>query len=108
MTDQRLEARIGNRIYNNVVLTVKSTSDIPTVAEKLTALATASLQEPGCERFEVYHSDTEPTLFMLIERWSSQQALDAHREASAFQEIYIPSVIPLVSRSPHLCRILIE
>ena len=50
----------SNTIYNNVVLTVNSPTDISTVAEKLAKLATDSLQEPGCERFEVYHSNTDP------------------------------------------------
>ncbi|MDA7771353.1 putative quinol monooxygenase [Pseudomonadales bacterium] len=98
----------SNTIYNNVVLTVNSPTDISTVAEKLAELATDSLQEPGCERFEVYHSNTDPALFMLIERWASQQALDQHRDGAAFQQIYLPNVIPLVSRSPHLCQILTQ
>ena len=93
-------------IYNNVVLTVNLQSDIETGAAKLTDLAIASLQEPGCERFEVYHSETASNVFMLIEQWQSQQALDRHREAKAFQSVYLPDVIPLVTRSPHLCRLL--
>ena len=93
-------------VYNNVVLTVNSSSDVSTVALKLKALAYASLAEPGCERFEVYHSETEPMVFMLIERWESPQTLAAHREATAFQTIYAANVIPLVSRTPHLCKLL--
>jgi quinol monooxygenase YgiN len=95
-------------IYNNVLLTVSSLEDVNTVATKLTSLASASMLEPGCERFEVYHSETESKVFMLIEQWQSQQALDQHREATAFQSIYLPDVIPLVTRSPHLCRLLTE
>lgn len=98
----------NNVIYNNVILTVNSLSDIETVASKLTHLATASRQEPGCERFEVYHSETESNVFMLIEQWQSQEALDQHREAPAFQSVYLPDVIPLVTRSPHICRLLTE
>ena len=93
-------------VYNNVILTVKSISDIEIVATQLTRLAKASLQEPGCKRFEVYHSDSEPTVFMLVEQWQSQQALDQHRDAAAFQTVYIPLVIPLVKRTPHLCQLL--
>lgn len=108
MTQKPHRTDSHDTIYNNVVLTVNASADISTVAEKLKALAEASLQEPGCERFEVYHSDTEPTLFMLVERWNSQRALDQHREAAAFQQIYMPDVIPLVSRSPHVCQILAQ
>jgi quinol monooxygenase YgiN len=93
-------------IYNNVLLTVISLEDVNSVATNLTSLARASLLESGCERFEVYHSEAEPKVFMLIEQWHSQQALDQHREAIAFQSIYLPEVIPLVTRSPHICRLL--
>ena len=93
-------------IYNNVILNVTEPADVNTVASHLKKLAAASLKEPGCERFEVYHSETEPVVFMLIEQWLSQQMLDQHREATAFQSIYIPNVIPLVSRTPHICRLL--
>ena len=104
MTNQHQQT--NNTIYNNVVLIVNAPIDISTVAENLAELAAGSLLEPGCERFEVYHSDTDPALFMLIERWNSQEALDNHRLGLAFQQIYLPNVIPLVSRSPHLCQIL--
>ena len=99
---------VNSLVYNNVILTVKSSADIETVATQLTSLANASIQEPGCSRFEVYHSESDPAVFMLVEQWQSQQALNQHREASAFQEVYIPLVIPLVDRTPHLCQLLTE
>ncbi|MDA0285620.1 MAG: antibiotic biosynthesis monooxygenase, partial [Planctomycetota bacterium] len=62
---------------------------------------TLSKQEPGCARFEVYHSKAEPKFFLLIERWETQADLERHREARAFVEIYQPLVLPLVDRVPH-------
>jgi len=91
-------------VYNNVILKVKSPEDIEIVATHLTTLAKDSIQEPGCRRFEVYHSETEAAVFILIEEWQSQQALDQHRQAPAFQTVYLPNVIPLVERTPHRCR----
>ena len=88
-------------IYNDVILTLKNADDAESVAADLVLLASASLTEPGCHRFEVHHSQTDRNVFFLIEQWQSQQMLDLHREADAFQGIYIPRVIPLVDRQPH-------
>lgn len=88
-------------IYNNVVITVQDPEDTETVAKLLDECALLSKAEPGCERFEVYQSQTNRQLFFLIERWGTQDQLDAHREAHAFKDIYVPRVLPLVSREPH-------
>ena len=88
-------------IYLNVVLTVNATVDIDTVRGLLIRQCTASRLEPGCARFEVYHSTTDPTQFVLVEHWQDQQAVDAHRQATAFKQIYEPLVLPLVTRAAH-------
>ena len=91
-------------IFNNVILRVKDPRHIAEVASLLAEQARQSAEEPGCESFTVYHSESEPELFLLIEAWESQQHLAQHREAKAFKELYMPKVIPLVEREPHLCR----
>ncbi len=88
-------------IYSNVLLTVNDDSDIDTVHDLLIEQARHSHDEPGCSRFEVYHSNAEPRFFLLVEQWACQDDLDRHREAEAFIEIYIPKVLPLVTRIPH-------
>lgn len=85
----------------NILLTVKNVADVPRVRELLAEAGRLSRQEPGCQRFEVYHSQASETLFMLCERWESPAALDAHRLARAYNEIYKPQVLPLVDRVPH-------
>ena len=89
-------------IYNNVLLTVKNTDDVDTVRELLAEQARLSREEPGCERFEVYHSQADRQQFMLVERGQTAVDLAQHKEAKAFTELYIPKVIPLVERVPHL------
>ena len=74
-------------IYNNVMLKVKNAEDVETVAELLSEQARLSSEEPGCARFEVYHSQAR------------------HKEAKAFIELYLPKVIPLVERVPHLSHL---
>ncbi len=43
----------------------------------------------------------DPKVFLLVERWESAEALDVHRTAKAYTEIYKPNVLPRVTRSPH-------
>lgn len=88
-------------IFNNVVVTVTDAADIANVSDMLAELARLSREEPGCARFEVYHSQSDRSLFMLIEQWESQAHLDDHREAPGFKDLYIPKVLPLVTRVPH-------
>ncbi|MDD9889957.1 MAG: antibiotic biosynthesis monooxygenase [Gammaproteobacteria bacterium] len=89
-------------IYNNVMLTVKNADDVDTVRELLAEQARLSSAEPGCLRFEVYHSQADRQQFLLIEQWESKELLALHKEAKAFTELYMPKVIPLVERTPHL------
>jgi quinol monooxygenase YgiN len=88
-------------LYLNIWLTVKQTEDVALVRELLGAAGRLSRQEPGCLRWEAYHSTTDPNRFLLHERWESQAALDEHRKAEAYTTIYQPRILPLVTREPH-------
>ena len=88
-------------IYNNVILTVKDAANIDVIQALLKEQGRMSREEPGCERFEVYHSQSDSRIFILIEQWASAEALSVHREAKASSEIYRPKVLPLVDRVPH-------
>lgn len=92
-------------IYANIFLRVKNSADVPVIRELLAEQRRLSLEEPGCERFEVYHSTTDPQTFLLVERWASQQHLDAHRLATAYTTVYQPKVLPKVDRTPHPCEL---
>ena len=76
--------------YLNVILTVTDPADVETVEKLLIEQGKHSRQEPGCARFEVYHSTAEPTMFVLNEHWESQAAIDAHRKAYAYTQ-YLPA-----------------
>jgi quinol monooxygenase YgiN len=88
-------------LYLNIWLTVKDPAQTAQIRDLLAEQARLSRQEPGCLRFEVYHSNNDPTRFLLHERWESQEALDKHRTATAYTTIYQPQVLPLVNREPH-------
>ena len=93
-------------LHLNVLLRVKDRKDIDTVKNLLIEAARHSRSEPGCARFEVYHSTADDTLFILNEHWESQQAIDGHRQGHAYTQIYQPKVIPLVTREGHPSNLL--
>ena len=86
----------------NVILTVNNEDDIDDIRDLLAEAAHLSREEPGCVRFEVFHSQSDRQTFLLCERWASEQAWKDHRQERAFQEIYEPQVLPRVQRVPHI------
>jgi quinol monooxygenase YgiN len=85
----------------NVLLTAKNAGDVPKIRDLLAEAMRKSRSEPGCLRFDVYHSSAESRRFTLVEHWENQAALDQHRLAAAYNEIYKPHVMPLVDREGH-------
>ncbi len=85
----------------NIILTVKEEQDIEAVRDLLYEAMRKSRSESGCERFDVYQSQSKANQFTMVEHWSSQEALDTHRQAEAYTTIYKPQVIPLVERVGH-------
>jgi quinol monooxygenase YgiN len=88
-------------IYLNVWLAVKDAATVEKVRGLLAEAGRLSRAEPGCARWEAYHSNHDPSRFLLHEWWESPAALDAHRLAPAYTTIYQPQVLPLVDREPH-------
>jgi quinol monooxygenase YgiN len=93
-------------LYMNVLLTVKDRRDIETVKGLLIEAARLSREEPGCARFEVYHSTADDTKFLLNEHWETQEALDGHRAGVPYTQIYQPKVMPLIIREGHPSNLL--
>ena len=91
-------------VFNNVLLRAKDPQRVTEISGLLRQQASLSSEEPGCEQFDVYQSETEPELFLLIEVWASEWHLAQHRKAKAFTQLYQPKVLPLVHREPHLCH----
>jgi len=48
------------------------------LAQAMKARCELSMKDAGCEQFEVFQSALNPDRLVLLERWSSQAALDAH------------------------------
>lgn len=86
----------------NVWLTVKDPADVAEIRGLLARGASLSRTEPGCLRFDVYHSQADEKCFLLNEHWESKEAWEAHRQEKAVTEIYLPLVLPRVERSAHV------
>lgn len=91
-----------------ILLTVREPSDVPRVRSLLARAMTLSRREPGCERFDVYHSEAEPRRFTLVEHWDTPADLERHRTAEAYTQVYKPHVMPLVEREGHPSSLLEE
>jgi quinol monooxygenase YgiN len=86
----------------NILLTVNDPADVGEISGLLAQAARLSRAEPGCLRFEVYHSQSDDRVFILCERWESKAAWETHRSAEAYKTIYHPRVLPKVDRVPHI------
>jgi quinol monooxygenase YgiN len=60
------------------------------------------LAEPGCLAWEALHSTSDPRRVVLVEQWESREAWEAHDGLSGIQEIYVPHVLPFVTREIHV------
>ena len=67
-----------------------------TVARLLRTNAEASCAEPGCLEFSVYQEIDDPRAFLLYERYTSEEAFQAHRRTPHFGDIIERQVAPLL------------
>ena len=70
-----------------------------TVARLLRKNAQASRAEPGCLEFSVYQEIDDPRAFLLYERYTSEDAFQAHRRTPHFEDIIEQQVVPLPGRA---------
>ncbi len=63
----------------NVVAVIKAKPGSEAVLQQaLTALTNATRNEEGCVSYELFHSASDPSAFVTVEKWRSQDDLDAH------------------------------
>lgn len=55
------------------------------VRAALNSLVTPSLEEPGCISYALFES-SEPSTFVTIEKWRSQEAIDEHMRSPHMQQ----------------------
>lgn len=64
------------------------------VADLVVQLAAASRTEPGNVDFTAYRQLDDPRRFVLLERYASRAALDAHRDTAHFADLVAGRLIP--------------
>ena len=92
--------------YINVWLTVNDPNNVSHVRELLSRCQAGSRAEDGCVRFEVYHSEADTRRFLLVEHWRSKADWEEHRTRKTVTEIYVPQVLPLVTREAHISSLI--
>jgi quinol monooxygenase YgiN len=70
---------------------------IDEVLPLLPKLAAAALTEPGCLAFDVFRSLDDDHSYVLLERYASRGALDAHRETEHFKDLVLGQIVPRLS-----------
>ncbi len=66
------------------------------VARLLRQNAEASRTEPGCLEFTVFQEIDDPRVILLYERYTDEDAFQAHRQTPHFKEIIEQQVVPLL------------
>ena len=66
------------------------------VARLLRKNAEASRAEPGCLEFSVYREIDDPRAFLLYERYTDEEAFQAHRRTPHLEGIIERQVAPLL------------
>ena len=73
----------------NVVATISAKEGTAEgLGAALKKLAEASRGDTGCIAYEVYESASTPGTFVTVERWESQDDLDAHMKAPHVAEAF--------------------
>jgi quinol monooxygenase YgiN len=57
-------------------------------------LATASQGEPGCVSFLAYRQIDDGRDIVLLERYASREAFEAHRDTTHFKELVLDQIVP--------------
>jgi quinol monooxygenase YgiN len=99
----QMRGRLGERGYDCAVseLTVVARYVVndgheATVARLLQENAAAARAEPGCLEFAVYQAVDDPRAILLYERYTDEDAFQAHRRTPQFREIVEQQVVPLL------------
>lgn len=66
----------------HVVATIPvSPEHVDDLREALRGLVAATREEPGCVSYELFESGAAPGVFVTVERWTDQAAVDAHLQS---------------------------
>jgi quinol monooxygenase YgiN len=55
----------------------------------------------GCEAYEIFQSNDDPHDFLMVERWTAQQAQQDHFKKNVIDSGVLERVIPLMTARPN-------
>lgn len=58
------------------------------VRDALTSLVAPTQAEEGCIAYALHVSNADPAVFVTVERWRSQDDLDAHMQTAHIAEVF--------------------
>jgi len=88
----------------HLVARLKTKGDaIERIKSEALALVASSRTEAGCVSYDVHQSNSDPTVFVWFETWTSQQALDAHFELPSFKAFF--AVVEQCAAEPPLIEV---
>lgn len=71
---------------------------LATVLPLLPRLQQSSQEEPGNLAYEIYQSESAPTVIFLKEVYTNKTAVEAHKASRHYQTIVVEKIIPLLSQ----------
>jgi quinol monooxygenase YgiN len=71
--------------------------------EALSASIGPTHEEPGCLTYALHHDLDDPARFVVVERWESPAALEAHAQTPHLKALFA-RVGPLVATAPTILR----
>ena len=89
-----------------VTIVAKTPADAAPVADALARMRPLCLAEPGCVQWEAYQSQEAAGKFVLVEHWLTREHWVAHDALTAIQDIYLPEILPRVTREIHPSQLL--
>ncbi len=84
-----------------VAQVVACTDKIPEVHAILQGIVAPTRQEPGCLNYQLLQHRSNPAVFLFIEEWSDEQAIDAHFGTPHIREALV-KVTPLLAQAPDI------
>jgi quinol monooxygenase YgiN len=74
---------MSNPITLVATVTVNPSARSAVEAALVEAVA-STLDEPGCEQYDLHRDARDPNRFLVLERWHDQASLDAHAAVVSF------------------------
>jgi len=95
----RYETRLDERAVPITVVARwhVSAQDLEWLLAQMPELRQRTLAEPGCLGYDVFRSVTGAGELLLLERYTDDDAIAAHRRSAHYQEMVVKRILPIVS-----------